>query len=129
MSISYGRVNQEIFKIAKGMGYTVKMYDQDGNGPIANPMLAMYMYLEPDGIMISLPEGVSSEYDEVFFYKGALKDTEKFKKLVTRIRNVMRGYGVGVTIRNFDSQKKMSPSDFSYKVRANKEEERYDNQN
>lgn len=129
MAISYEKINNEVFKIARGMGYSIKMFDENGNGPISNPELAMYMYLEPDGIMLSMPQGNSTEYDEVLFYKGKLHDEMKFKNLIKRVRNVTRLYNVGITIREFGGDHKVSPDDFAHRVKADRERKDYDAMN
>jgi hypothetical protein len=122
MAISYAVLSNEIFKIVKGMGFDIKMYNRDGAGPISSPDLAKYIYLEPDGIMISVPSDNSSEVNnEVFFYKGAEDyDREKFIKLIKRVRNVARMYGVGTTIREF-GDRKINPTDFAYRAKADRE--------
>src|SRR5690606_19397218 len=104
----------------KGLGYTLKMYDENGDGPLSSSYLAKYIYTNPDGLMFDLPTEDSSFVVQVVIYKSNDMNIDKFKKLFVRIKNIVRLYGVEVTVRSFD--KHISPKDFAYKHRAAKEE-------
>jgi len=112
MSINYAKVNEELVKIARGLGYTIKMYDEKGDGPIADPVNAKFIYLEPDGIMIAVPTGNTSEHDEIYIYVGKKKDMSKFLTLIQRVKVASHFNGLGMTIRNFENDS-MSPKDFA----------------
>jgi len=120
MNISYPKVANEIFKILKGIGYSVEMYDQDGNGPLSSAKLAKYIYTKPDNMMIELPTGNSKEVMQIVFYKPESMDLEVFKNLFTRIKNIARLYGLEITVRSF--AKTITPKDFAYRASAKHEE-------
>lgn len=108
MKIPHEHIIEEIFKHAKGLSYTIKMFDEDGGGPISNPKLAKYIYLEDEGVMISMPdESSDNEHSEIFIYPGdigALKDLKKFKNFLKTVKRIARLNGVGVTVRNYDAE-------------------------
>ena len=79
MAINYTKINDEILKIARGMKYTVKMFDEFGSGPISSTKKAKFIYLEPDGVMLSVPTGNSSEHDEIYIYIGNKMDETRLR--------------------------------------------------
>jgi len=112
MSVNYAKVNDELTKICRGLGYTIAMYDEKGSGPISDPAYAKSIYLEPDGIMITVPVGNTSEHDEIYIYVGKKKDMAKFLSLVARIKVVAHMNALGMTIRNFETDS-VKPKDFA----------------
>lgn len=122
MSINYKRVNEEIVKVARGLGYTIKMFDEKGSGPIATAENARYIELSPDGIMISVPVGNTSEVDEIYIYAGKKKDRSKFLSLIGKIKNIGHFNGLGMTIRTFETNK-VAPAQFADSARSAKEQD------
>lgn len=120
MNIPYAKVNNEIFKILQGLDYTIKMFDQDGSGPISSPKLAKYIYVEPAGSMISLPDGSADDYNEVIFYKGSDLNIDDFKNIKNRLQNLLKLYGIGLRVESFT--KRVEPKNLAYKVKARQEE-------
>lgn len=122
MAVNYRRVNEEIVKVARGLGYTIKMFDEKGSGPISTAENARYIELSPDGIMISVPVGNSSEIDEIYVYAGKKKDRSKFLTLIQKVKAIGHFNGLGMTIRSFDTNK-VSPAQFADSARAAREAE------
>lgn len=120
MAVNYWRINGEIVKIGRGLGYTIQMYDDQGNGPISDPAYAKYIYFAPVGIMISVPIGNSSERDEIFIYVGKEKDKLEFQSLRQRLKVLAHLNGLGLTIRNFESDR-VVPKDFADEARIAKD--------
>jgi len=112
MAVNYAKVNDELIKICRGIGYTIKMYDEKGDGPIADPANAKFIYLQPDGIMIAVPVGNTSEHDEIYVYVGKKKDMTMFLSLIQRIKVTGHFNGLGMTIRNFETDA-VNPKDFA----------------
>ena len=121
MNISYSKVVNEIFKILVGLGYTVNLYDEDGNGPISSPYKAKYITtLQPDFLMIDMPSETADDTDKMIIYKTSSINPDIFKNIFDRIKNITSLYGIEVTVRDFS--KDITPKDFSYKSRARREE-------
>lgn len=112
MAINYSRVNNELIKIGRGLGYTIQMYDEQGAGPISDPDYAKYVYLMPVGILISVPQGNSNERNEIYIYVGKKKDPLEFEALRQRIKVLAHFNGLGMTIHNFESDR-VTPKDFA----------------
>lgn len=127
MGLNYKKINSEIVKIAKGLGYNLKMFDEKGSGPISDSEKAKYVELTPDGIMIDLPQGYSSETDEIYIYAGKNKDKERFLKLIQAVKVAGHMNGLGMTIKNF-STPKVSPKDFADKAKTAREKAREENE-
>lgn len=122
MSINYKKVNEEIIKICKSLDYKIKMYSAHGKGPIVKSEDAKYVSLLPDGLMISLTLGNSSDYDEIFIWTGTKKDQVKFIDLCMRIKKLCQLNGIGVTIKNYNTNKVL-PKHFADEAKATKERE------
>ncbi len=117
-------IGTELFNTLKGFGYLIELYTEDGNGPIANPDLAAYIYAKDkasqDSIMLRLPEDDANEYAEVVIYKSEGID-DKLKKLLMTIKNIAISYGSTVTIREFG--KSIEPKDLAHLPQAKQEME------
>ena len=122
MTINYEKVNDEFVKIARGLGYTIEMYDEIGNGPIASTKNAKYIELMPDGIMLGLPTGSNADRDEIIIYAGSRKDMAKFLDLIHRSKIVAHMNGLEITIRKFD-QPQVRAKDLAHLARAKRENE------
>lgn len=120
MGINYEKVNDEFVKIARGLGYTVEMYDEMGSGPIASSKNARYVELMPDGIMLGLPSGSNTDRDEIIVYVGTKKDMPRFLDLIHRIKVVAHMNALEITIRKFD-QPQVRSKDLAHLARAKRE--------
>ncbi len=122
MALNYKKINEEIIKLARGLGYRVEMYDEKGAGPINTPEKAKYVYLQPENIAVSLPQGYTSEFDEVYVYTSKdNKNMNSFVKFIKNLQKVCHINGLGVTIRNFENKDSISDY-FVQDAKRNKEE-------
>ena len=122
MGLNYEKINDEIVKIARGLGYTVQMYDEMGSGPISSTRNVRYVELMPCGIMLGLPSVSSTERDEMIIYVGNTKDMARFLDLINRTKVVLHMNGVEQTIRKFD-QPQVRAKDLAHLARAKREQE------
>lgn len=118
MGINYEKINEEVYKIALGLGYKVQIFDEMGNGPISNTENARYFELLPDGIMVAMPE--ENDRSEVIFYVGTKKDKIRFLDLINTTKVTLHMNGVEQTIRTFN-QPEVRAKDISHLARARKE--------
>jgi len=110
---NYAAINEKIIKICQGLGYTLKMYDAKGAGPIVDPEKVRYFYLEPNGLMIRVPMDHNDNHNEIVLYCGINKDTDSFLSLIKNLKTIAHFNGlIGLTIRNYDSDK-VSTKQFS----------------
>ena len=121
MNVNHGKIVNEIFKILKGLGFSVELYNEEGDGPMSSPHISKYIWAKPDGIMFDMPTDDSTDTQEIIIYKPDSLDIEIFKNIHTRVKNVGRLHGIEITVRNFN--KSITPKDFSYRAKATKEEE------
>ena len=120
MSINYGKVVNEVFKVLKGLGYSTKLYNSDGDGPLSSPWVAKYIWTMPYNIMFEMPDTNSNAVKEILIYKSNSIDIDKFRNIFDRVKNIARLYGIEVTVRSFN--KEITPKDFAFKPKANAEE-------
>lgn len=118
------KIGTELFNCLKGFGYLIELYTEDGNGPIANPDLAAFIYAKDkasqDSLMLRLPEDATNEYAKVVIYKSEGID-DKLEKLLMTIKKVAISYGSTVDIREFG--KNIEPKDLAFLPQAKREQD------
>ena len=78
MAVNYSTVAEKIFRVLKGHGYSVQMFDDQEGNEISNPQEARFFYVDQPNIMVNL----SPENEEVKIQKP----NEKLKiKLIKRL--------------------------------------------
>lgn len=115
----YSAVNNEIFKILKGLNFSIKMFDENFNGPILDPENSRFIFASKLGssLMISMPDEDTQKYPEVIIYKEEDFDSDMFKNINTRIKNVCIKNGYITSTRIFG--KEINPKDFKFKGKIN----------
>lgn len=123
MAISIPRINDQIIKISKGLGYEVRLFDEMGNGPISSAKTARYIYLDPDGIQISMPSESIDDYDDIKIYIGHNKDNNRFSDLLNRIRIIAKQNAIGVTTVDEYQLDRVPVNHLHHEVQARKEDQ------
>ena len=123
MAINLEKITDNIVKIARGLGYNIKMYDEFGNGPISSSKTAKYIFLEPDGILFSIPSLNGNETDkDIYIYVGNKKNVQKFADLLKRIRIIAKMDGMGITLKNEYNLERITPDYLAHEARSAREE-------
>ncbi|AUS02584.1 hypothetical protein NVP2275O_003 [Vibrio phage 2.275.O._10N.286.54.E11] len=102
MAIEQDKLGLEVYKIlsAQGYGFTLSMYDADGQGTIT-PLTARWIYVKPQDIMIVLPEQNKPTKPEIFLWKHQDTSDELILQIIDRLRVLANQFGVGLTVNDF----------------------------
>ena len=120
MAINFQKVKSDLVKIYRGLGYTIQMMD-DAGSVVSSSNNAKYIYLEPDGIMITFPDENGEDFNELNIYTGKEKDKYRFIELVQQSKRLCHFNGLGIQIKNLDSTK-ATPKSLLHKAKAYREE-------
>lgn len=118
-----GVIGVDIYNIlaAPSYKYSVSMFDDDGEGTIT-PTTAHWFYVQPDGIMIQLPD--IDDKKEVYLWKAKDEIDDKTRQVFNRIKTACNQYGFGFTIQDFGNGN--LPKKFSHMAMRNREESKLD---
>lgn len=118
-----GVIGVDIYNIlaAPSYQYSVSMFDDDGEGTIT-PTTAHWFYVQPEGIMIQLPD--DGDKKEVYLWKAKDELDEKTRQVFNRIKTACNQYGFGFTIQDFGNGN--LPKKFSHMAMRNREESKLD---
>jgi hypothetical protein len=114
----------DIFNLMKSYGFTMKMYDSDGNGPIISAAKADYIFSErgTETYMFVLEDDTSKTYKHLAIYKSNTENSEEFRKLLKSIKTIVLKNAYTMTLKNFG--RRISPKDFSFLPKMNREKDK-----
>lgn len=108
--INFDRVSNKIFKILKGHGYQVKMFDTAGTETI-DPDEARRFYVDEPNMMVTLDEAE----EEMTLNKNDNIHLSVYESVLQRLKLVASQYMLNFTLKDFG--KKVEPKDFSYQAK------------
>ena len=112
MAVNYSTVAEKIFRVLKGHGYQVQMFDdQDGN-EISNPQEARFFYVDQPNIMVNL----SPENEEVKMHKGP-ENIENIEKTVQSVKNLAKDNLLDFDLREFGRE--IKPKNYAFRLNSN----------
>lgn len=115
MGISFSKVRERVFQILKGHGYSLTIFDEDGNKTFA-PEEGQYFYAQPDQIMVSIHD--EGEYSSIKMYTSKNTTEENLQSLSNQLRQTATRFNLSWTIRQFG--KEITPKDFAYMISQRK---------
>jgi len=116
MAVNIDTVANKIFKIIKGSGHDVKMYDASTGNETVNPELSRYFYVKMPNYMVHL----DSDNSEIKLHQGAEKTDEKVKGVINNIKHVAKSYMLDFDHRIFG--KELTPKNYAFKIDQNRNE-------
>jgi len=116
MAVDYNTISSKIFKIIKGSGHDVKMYDSATGNETVNPEESRYFYVKEPNYMVHLDH----ENSEIKLHQGAEKTDEKVKGVINNIKHISKSYMLDFDHRIFG--KELKPKNYAYKVDQNRTE-------
>ena len=112
MAVNYSTVAEKIFRVLKGHGYSVQMFDdQDGN-EISNPQEARFFYVDQPNIMVNL----SPENEEVKMHKGP-ENIANIEKTVQSVKNLAKDNLLDFDLREFGRE--IKPKNYAFRLNSN----------
>jgi len=116
MAVNIDTVANKIFKIIKGSGHDVKMYDASTGNETVNPELSRYFYVKMPNYMVH----VDADNSEIKLHQGAEKTDEKVKGVINNIKHIAKSYMLDFDHRIFG--KELKPKNYAFKIDQNRNE-------
>lgn len=103
----------ELFKLIRGFGYKVKMYDENGKGPIFNADDFVYMYGDngDESVMLVYNFDPNRTYNYITLYKSQIINRNVFLDFLQSIKTLAIKNAFSVSIKNFG--RNIKPKDFA----------------
>ena len=116
MSVSIEKVANKIFKIIKGSGHDVKMYDSATGNETVDPNASRYFYVKMPNYMVHL----DPDNSEIKLHQGAEKTDENIKGVINNIKHIAKSYMLDFDHRIFG--KELKPKNYAFKIDQNRNE-------
>lgn len=116
MAVDYNTVSNKIFKIIKGSGHDVKMYDSATGNETVNPEESRYFYVKEPNYMVHL----DPDNSEIKLHQGVEKADEKVKGVINNIKHISKSYMLDFDHRIFG--KELKPKNYAFKIDQNRNE-------
>ena len=116
MAVNIETVATKIFKVIKGSGHDVKMYDSATGNETVDPNTSRYFYVKMPNYMVHL----DSDNSEIKLHQGAEKTDEKVKGIINNIKHIAKSYMLDFDHRIFG--KELTPKNYAFKIDQNRNE-------
>ncbi len=115
-------IRESIFNLMKAYGYVMKMFDEDGNGPLITPLKAQYIYANKgnQNYMYVIEDDDTKQYNTIDLYRSDIEDEDEFREILKSFKDAAIKHSFSTTIKNVG--RGFSPKDFSYIPGKRKEE-------
>ena len=110
MSLSIEKVAINIFKIIKGSGHDVKLYDSATGNETVDPNVSRYFYVKMPNYMVHL----DPDNSEIKLHQGAEKTDENIKGVINNIKHIAKSYMLDFDHRIFG--KELKPKNYAFKI-------------
>lgn len=126
MSERFGNASKEVFKVLKGMGKTLTLYDDYGN-IVMEPKEARKLFVTPDNTMITIDDDGANSSIKMYINGGSIKDPEFQNKIRASIQNIANKYNLLFVLKTFN--KDLSPKMFANQAKNITESQRREEMN
>ena len=116
MAVNIETVATKIFKVIKGSGHDVKMYDSATGNETVDPNTSRYFYVKMPNYMVHL----DPDNSEIKLHQGAEKTDEKVKGIINNIKHIAKSYMLDFDHRIFG--KELTPKNYAFKIDQNRNE-------
>tara|TARA_B100001123_G_scaffold64300_2_gene70988 strand:+ start:9209 stop:11395 length:2187 start_codon:yes stop_codon:yes gene_type:complete len=115
MAVNYSTVSDKVFKVIKGSGHEVKMYDSTTGDETVDPSKSRYFYVKNPNFMVNIDE----ETGEIKFHEGSNDNVAtNLKSIINNIKHLAKGYMLDFDHRQFG--KELKPKNYAWRVEQNK---------
>jgi len=112
MAVDYNTVSEKLFKVLKGHGYSVQMFDNNEGKEIIDPQQARFFYIKNPNIMVNLDQ----DNAEIKMHKGPTS-VENIEKSIQSVRNLARDNLLDFDLREFGRE--IKPKNYTYRLNTN----------
>lgn len=116
MAVNFDTVANKIFKIIKGSGHDVQMFDSATGNETVNPEESRYFYVKMPNYMVHL----DPDNSEIKLHQGSEKTDENIKGIINNIKHISKSYMLDFDHRIFG--KELKPKNYAFKIDQGKED-------
>ena len=116
MAVNFNTIANKIFKIIKGSGHDVQMFDSATGNETVNPEQSRYFYVKMPNYMVHL----DPDNSEIKLHQGAEKTDENIQGIINNIKHITKSYMLDFDHRIFG--KELKPKNYAFKVDQGKED-------
>ena len=96
MAVNYSSVAEKIFRVLKGSGYDLKMYDNNEGSEVADPQQARFFYVQDPNLMVNLDD----KNAEIKMHKGPTNIVQ-VQKTLDLLKNLSKTNLLDFDLREF----------------------------
>ena len=112
MAVDYNTVSEKLFKVLKGHGYSVQMFDSNEGMEISDPARARFFYVKSPNIMVN----VDQQNGEIKMHKGP-ESVESIDKSIKSVKNLARDNLLDFDLREFGRE--IKPKNYTFRLNTN----------
>lgn len=112
MAVNYSSVAEKIFRVLKGSGYDLKMYDNNEGSEVADPQQARFFYVQDPNLMVNLDD----KNAEIKMHKGPTNIVQ-VQKTLDLLKNLSKTNLLDFDLREFG--KEIKPKNYSFRLNTN----------
>ena len=112
MAVNYSSVAEKIFRVLKGSGYNLKMYDNNEGSEVADPQQARFFYVQDPNLMVNLDD----KNAEIKMHKGPTNIVQ-VQKTLDLLKNLSKTNLLDFDLREFG--KEIKPKNYSFRLNTN----------
>ena len=112
MAVNYSSVAEKIFRVLKGSGYDLKMYDNNEGSEVADPQQARFFYVQDPNLMVNLDD----KNAEIKMHKGPTNIVQ-VQKTLDLLKNLSKTNLLDFDLREFG--KEIKPRNYSFRLNTN----------
>ena len=115
MAVDYNIVAEKIFRILKGRGYSVQLFDAEDGNEIVDPQSARFFYIQEPNLMVNL----SIENNEIKLHKGP-ESIDEVASTVASLKKLAKDNLLDFDLREFGRE--IKPKNYSFRLNNNMEQ-------
>jgi Spy/CpxP family protein refolding chaperone len=112
MAVDYNTVSEKLFKVLKGQGYSVQMFDDNEGMEISDPTRARFFYVKLPNIMVN----VDQQNGEIKMHKGP-ESVDSINKSIQSIKNLAKNNLLDFDLREFGRE--IKPKNYTFRLNTN----------
>lgn len=120
MAVNYSSVAEKVFKVLKGSGLNIQMFDAQDGKELSNPQQSRFFYIADPNLMVNLDE----QNQELKVHKGP-ENIAVLSDLLKSLRNLAKDNLLDFDLREFGRE--IKPKNYTYRLNSNKVTEEMDN--
>lgn len=120
MAVNYSSVAEKVFKVLKGSGLNIQMFDAQDGTELSNPEQSRFFYVADPNLMVNLDD----KNQELKVHKGP-ENIAVLSDLLKSLKNLAKDNLLDFDLREFGRE--IKPKNYTYRLNSNKVSEEMDN--